>query len=66
MSLGWEQTIELRCMGRQVSLPLWLGGIRIQPTFALVRVVREDESWDINCPIPPAYCMLNLLAYSKR
>ena len=23
-------------------LPLWLGGIRIQPTFALVRVVRDD------------------------
>ena len=22
--------------------PLWLGGIRIQPTFALVRVVRGD------------------------
>ena len=23
-------------------LPLWLGGIKIQPTFALVRVVRGD------------------------
>ena len=35
--------------------------IRIQPTFALVRVVRGDLSWDINCPIPPAHCMLGLL-----
>ena len=41
---------------------LWLGGFRIQPTFALVRVVRGDLSWDINCPIPPAHCMLGLLA----
>ena len=24
------------------KLPLWLGGIRIQPTFALVLVVRGD------------------------
>ena len=39
--------------------------IRIQPTFALVLVVRGDESWDINCPIPQAYCMLGLLACSE-
>ena len=40
-----------------------LGGFRIQPTFALVRVmIRGDLSWDINCPIPPAHCMLGLLA----
>ena len=32
-------------------------GIRIEPTVALVRVVRGDESRDVNCPIPPAYCM---------
>ena len=44
---------------------LWLGGFRIQPTFALVRVVRGDKSWDINCPIPPAHCMLGLLACSE-
>ena len=37
----------------------------IQPTFALVRAVRGDQSWDINCPIPPAYCMLGLLACSE-
>ena len=40
-------------------------GIRIQPTFALVRVVRGDLSWDINFPIPPAHCMLGLLACSE-
>ena len=44
---------------------LWLGGFRIQPTFALMRVVRGDLSWDINCPIPPAHCMLSLLACSE-
>ena len=44
---------------------LWLGGFRIQPTFALVRVVRGDLSWDINCPIPPADCMLGLLECSE-
>ena len=44
--------------------PLWLGGIKIQPTFALVGVVRGDYPWDINCPIPPAYCMLGLLTCS--
>ena len=37
-------------------------GIKIQPTFDIVRVVRGDLSWDINCPIPPAHCMLGLLA----
>ena len=26
----------------EVIWPLWFGGIRIQPTFALVRVVRGD------------------------
>ena len=40
-------------------------GFRIQPTFALVRVVRGDLSLDINCPIPPAHCMLGLLACSE-
>ena len=25
-----------------IMFPLWLGGIRIQPTFALVRVERGD------------------------
>ena len=40
-------------------------GIRIQPTFALVGVVRGGESWDTNCPLPPAYCMLILLACSE-
>ena len=39
----------------------------MQPTYALVRVVRGNESWDINRPIPPpAYCMLGLLACSER
>ena len=47
-------------------LALWLGEFRIQPTFALVRVVRGDLSWDINCPIPPAHCMLGLLACSEE
>ena len=47
------------------TLALWLGGFRIQPTFALVRVVRGDLSLDINCPIPPAQCMLGLLACSE-
>ena len=45
--------------------PVACGGFRIQPTFALVRVVRGDLSWDINCPIPPAHCMLGLLACSE-
>ena len=45
--------------------PLWLGGIRIQPTFGLMRVVRGDSSSDIYCPIPPAHCMLGLLACSE-
>ena len=46
-------------------LALWLGGFRIQPTFALVRVVRGDLSREINCPIPPDHCMLGLLACSE-
>ena len=29
-------------LGAPVVWPLWFGGIRIQPTFALVRVVRGD------------------------
>ena len=45
--------------------PCGLGGFRIQPTFALVRVVRGDLSWDINCHIPPAHCMLDVLACSE-
>ena len=44
---------------------LWLEGVGIQPTFALVLVVRGDLSWDINCPIPPVHCMLGLLACSE-
>ena len=36
-------------------LALWLGRFRIQPTFALVRVVRGDLSWDINCPMFPLF-----------
>ena len=44
---------------------LWVGGFRIQPTFALVRVIRGSLSWDINCPIQPAHCMLGLLACSE-
>ena len=40
-------------------------GFRIQPTFSLVRVVRGDLSWDINCLIPPAHCMLDLFACSE-
>ena len=47
------------------TVPLWLGSIRIQKTFALVRVVRGYSSWDINCHIPPVYCMLGLLACSE-
>ena len=42
--------------------PLWLGGIRIQPTFALVRVVRGDESWFINCPLGMFPLFLNRTA----
>ena len=30
-----------------------------------MRVVRGDLSWDINCPIPPAHCLLGLLACSE-
>ena len=30
-------------------------GIRMQPTFGLVCVVRVDKSRDMNCPMPPAY-----------
>ena len=37
-------------------------GIRIQLTFSLVCVVNGDYSRDINCLIPPAYCMLGRLA----
>ena len=40
-------------------------GIRLQPTFVLVCVLRGDPSRDINCVIPPAYCMLGLLACSE-
>ena len=40
-------------------------GIRFRPTSAPVRVVRGDKSWDINCPIPLAYCMLGSLASSE-
>ena len=40
-------------------------GIRIQPTFALVRVVKGDKPMDINCPIPPACCMHGHLACSE-
>ena len=38
-------------------------GIRIQPTFVLVRVVRVDYSRDMNCPMPPAHRMLGLPAF---
>ena len=50
---------------RSTFFALWLGEFIIQPTFALMRVVRGDLSWDINCPIPPAHCMLGLLACSE-
>ena len=49
-----------------IVLALWLGEFRIQPTFALVHVVRGDLSWDINCSIPRAHCMLGLLACSEE
>ena len=42
-----------------------LGGVKIQLKFALVRVVRGDQPWDINCPIKPAYCVFGLLACSE-
>ena len=45
---------------------LWLEGFRIQPTFAPVRLVRGDLSWDINCSITPAHCILGLLAFSEE
>ena len=35
-------------------------GVRIQPTFVLVRVVRGDLPRDIICHIPPVYCMHDL------
>ena len=50
---------------RKAKLASVAWGIRIQSTFALVRVIRGDLSWDINCPIPPAYCMIGLLACSE-
>ena len=40
-------------------------GIRIERTFALWCVVRGEHLWDMKCPIPPAYCMLGILAYSE-
>ena len=40
-------------------------GIRIQPTFALLHVLRCDSPRNINCPIPPAYCMHGLIACSE-
>ena len=64
-----ERAISLEEVGEALNemkfLALWLGGFRIQPTFALVRVVRGDLPWDINCPIPPAHCMLGLFACSE-
>ena len=44
-----------------INMALWLRGFRIQPTFALVLVVRGDLSWDINWP-----CGLGGLEFSKR
>ena len=50
-----------------VSFACVAWGIRIHPTFALEGlVVRCDKSWDINCPVPSAYCMLGLLACSEE
>ena len=40
-------------------------GMRIQPAFALVRVVRCNKSRDINSSTPPAYCMLRVLECSE-
>ena len=37
-------------------------GVRIQPAPALMRVVRDDNLRDVNYPVPPAHCMLGLLA----
>ena len=36
-------------------------GVRIQPMPALTRVVRGDYLSDMNCPLPPAHCMLVVL-----
>ena len=52
-------------MARPLILSPVAWGFTIQPMLALVRVVRGDESWDINCPIPQAHCMLGLLACSE-
>ena len=57
--------IGVDCRVRLCNWAMWLGGFRIQPTFTLVRVVRGDLSWDINCLIPPAHCVLGLLACSE-
>ena len=37
-------------------------GVRIQPTPALRRVVGDDYLRDMSYPLPPAHCMLGLLA----
>ena len=37
----------------------------MQPTFALVHVAGDDESRDINCPIPLAHWMIGLLVCSE-
>ena len=67
LSVGDEKVVLFSCnIFNDIQLLLcpvaW--GVKIQPTFALVCVVRGDLSWDINCPLPPARCMLGLLACS--
>ena len=44
-----------------INFPCGLG-TRLQPMPALMRVVRGDHIRDVNCPTPPAHCMLCLLA----
>ena len=50
-------------LGYVIHTPCGMG-VRIQPTPALMRVVRGDYLRDMSYPLPPAHCMQGLLAYN--
>ena len=48
---------------KQTKNPCGLG-VDIQPTPALMCIIRDDNLRDINCSIPLANCMLHFLVYN--
>ena len=45
-------------------LPLWLEGLEFSQCLPLCGRKRR-QIMNVNCPLPPAYCMIGLLACSE-